>query len=546
MRKRDNLVGVLAMASAIYTGYMIYRHYVWRRKKSKQAGELKREGNELYSTKNYEMAIGKYIEAEDRIVNGAPGQNEAELVKIYNNMSQAYFMMADYGKSVEYIRKALKINPMHRNSFKRLAELEAIGRGAGGVDGLAGITAYILLLKREGEGEPDAFAKIDTSDKRLADDVERYNKVLDAKTDELIGEVQRELPDLPRAEDDTNLKVPIVKLEETISIFKGVLQDRSFDSDCEAGDLHLHELIERGDMAGLIARLENDVRENACSKLSSFLIGNIKYIQDKTEQALAYLKITDNSYSAVLSMYIDKVTGKGKTEDASRLKKILENKDDPVIRIYLSQIELYRDNIGKHFLIIEELEKDGVSALSFIIKSRSQLEMKEASEAIATIERGMELFPQDANLLSMGIELFSRIIEDKGPKVGVDEVRGRLKRVLGKIKGAPQFEGSARLAFFCYIGYQTIGETEPGIKCLEKAISLDCYNSSLLVQAAHLKLSGGDEEGFEYFLRAASISTREESESILRTMFVYQTLYAMHRNYPEVAKLAHEGGRTLG
>lgn len=512
MSNRKSIVPPILLVSIACTAYGLYLYIREKRKKRALMEKLRSDADEMYKIEKYDAALSMYEKMDVAMNRPGTSENEEELVDIYDRMSKAYFVKGEYSKSREYANKTLSIKGLHKESFRRLAEMERIGEGMGGASGLVVLTAYVMILGRENAESPGP---------QIEKELERHRKVLEDKTKRTIRE-NRPLSAL------TSLTVPLIKLEEILCIFKDAFFEPSFGGGCEK----VLSLAREGNLKGLISHLENTPWNDP---VSLFIVGCIKYIREEYAASTDFLSRVKNEHAAILVRYIAAVGG-------ARSDDPLPESSHPIVRVYVSQIELLQGNIGKHFAIVDRLEKEERVGIAFAIKAKTQIEMKYVEEAVKTIERGVKLFPEDVSVFSMYIEILSKVLEEKlfTEKVTEGAAKSAMCTALLRMEGSPAYTNSSRIPFFCYIGYHILGDTEKSVRHLSSALSIDCLNPSLLIQMGHIKGDLGEKEFEDCFLRAASLSPSEDVDNILRTMYVYKTLLAMRNTYPSAASLAYD------
>ncbi|KAI5187103.1 hypothetical protein NEHOM01_1934 [Nematocida homosporus] len=521
------------LTTAIAVGYATYKYIKY---KTKSPLEIKEDGTAYYLAQNYEEALKQYTHALSLL---GPIELQPDLAaKLCNNISQTHLAMKNYQEVLTYAEQTLKLNPLHMNTFNRLAKLEKLDKGYGGLKGLAVITAYLIIKKHDlnkqatptnTNSTPTNSSPTNSSptnsiptNSSCTQYLNEWHNLLDVK----IAQLAKEQAALISSKTDT-LVVPFVKLEEILLIFKETLRDPAF-GEASAEDIQLLTYIDGKTYTELIKSLEKSLATQRLTKRSRFVIGNIRFIQDRPEEAIKFLKSSDTIYGDVLSIYIQKFKNIPVDMQETQLASFMKKKDDPIVRMYLAQIYLTSDNMGQYLVNILELENEGEIVLPFIANAKSQFSLGEHQEAIKTIQKALRAFPDDINALCAAIELYSQIESSNVPTL-LQEVIDRLS--------LKRFANSPRALFFLYIGHTTLNNTEEANKCLEKAINMDPYNGSLLLQKAQATIAKGNPDGFSLFQKAAELSP-DLAEEIFRVMLTYQSIYLVQEIYPEVSALS--------
>lgn len=519
-------------AAAASLGYAMYKYLRYDRRTPVQ---LKEEGNSLYTNGNHEKALECYLEG----LKAAEKNEDAELQGVlHNNISQTYFVQQEFPMALLHVEKTLKLRPTHLNSFKRLAKLEKIGHGHGGIRGAANIGAYIFLQAQETQDrtpkqpQEKENAGGSSTDKPVGKqkDIE-WHKVLEEKI-EAIAKKRSE--QIKRTD---SLIVSLVKLEEVLRIFKHSLSDATFGPATEQDEETLR-LIDQQEYAALLKHLEGlRAGTQEKSRRTLFIIGNIRYLQDRFEAAIKYLTESNNPYGAVLAVYITgkqhmKMEGRnpqekkeqGQIVSPEQERLIKEKSNDPLIKMYLAQTYLFLNNIPEYLKCMVELENEGQTPLPFISNAISQIMYNEHEEALKTIKKALIRFPDDINTLCAAVELL----------VQLEEHRDQLEEVLETLENQ-KYKKSPRTWFFRYVGNSVLDRPEKAREALDRALDLDEYNASLLIEKAHAMLASGNPIGFSMLEKAAMMQP-EISEATYRKMVTYECLYEIQETYPEVSK----------
>lgn len=518
MNKNSSSQWIVYVAAIASVGYAAYKYLVHDRKTPRQ---LKEEGTVCYAEKRFGEALEKYQEALKmlRAQNSPP---ELELaVKLYNNLSQTMFALKNYPGALEYAEQTLQLNPQHLNSFKRLAKLEKIGRGYGGDKGLAVLTAYLILLKEVGGGAPGAVDPSGTAGDGQEPSWEEWRQVLSLKISEQAKQRAQAL-----APSDS-LQVPLVKLEEILLTFQGILRDGAF-GEVTAADEAMLACISNRHYAELLQQLSAAKQAGELSKRSLFLIGNIRFVQKRLQEAVRYLDRAGTRYSDVLSIYMQKLHHPGASIPEDKLGRVLAKNQDPIIGVYLAQVQLAMNNVGYYLAKMVELENEQSSPLPFIANAKSQFEMGEYQEVAKTLRRALALFPEDISVVCTGVELLSQL-KDHAEASFLQELLEQLEQ--------PAVSNSPRCAFFRYVGYSSLEETQRAASALEAAIALDPYNASLLMQQGYELIHRHEAAGLALMEQAAALAP-ESAEETFKQMLTYKSMCLVQELFPKVAELA--------
>ncbi|KAI5190962.1 hypothetical protein NEMIN01_1295 [Nematocida minor] len=546
-----------ATASAVLYG--IYK-YIMHDKITPE--RLKEEGNAHFLSKDYAGALKKYtdaLELIERLENsGGLGKNSEYKVKIINNIAQVHFVMKNYKLAQEFTEAALSLSPTHYNSFKRLAKLEEINEGYGDVKGLAVVTAYLILEKHcRKEKETDEKPK-QTDEKAISEckDSMQEIKVLsnknDAETftpskwDDVLSKKIEQLSNSKSSQikEDGSYSVSFVKLEEVLSIFKQAIQDPCFGELVES-DKNIIKWVNTRNYTALVDYLNREHPSRYTAR-AMFIAGNIRYIQNRIPEAISLFEHTSTVYSDVLAIYIRKLKNIGTEIDEEKALKIM-NVKDPIIRMYLAQMHLASNNMGHYLASLIDLEAEGSISLPFIANIKSQYMLHEYKEALSTLKKALGLFPKDVNMLCVGVEVLSQEINKIETEEEIDdayiEKNGKYKEtytiladILSKLS-KKEFANSPRGTFFCYIGNSALNRHQTADALLNKAIELDPYNNTLLIQLGQYKINSGDLLGFDLFEKAAKLSS-EASHEIYKMLYTYKSIYAVQEYYPHISMLA--------
>ncbi|KAI5175902.1 hypothetical protein NEFER02_1762 [Nematocida sp. LUAm2] len=519
MREKKVPQWVPYVAAGVALGYAIYNYF---KSSKKTPEELKEEGTSCYVLKNYEEALAKYNEALALIP--AKEAHPELICKLYNNISQVYYAVENYKNSQEYAELVLAINPKHLNSFHRLMKIEEKNEGYGGLKGISIFAAYIIIKKYQAVEEVETNQITEEQQTIRKKEIQDVHYKMDAKIEALAKDMCASIPK------ESGLRLSFVKLEEILLVFKDALRDSSFE-EATKEDEEILKCIDNRNYSLLVDSLEALKKEKKLTKRGNFLIGNIKFAQEKPQEAVEYLSKSQTVYGDVLSIYIQKLHNLSSEVPESQLSGLIKKKDDPLVRMYLAQVYLATNNMGQYLAKIMELENEKRISLPFIANSKSQFMLGEQKEAISTIKRALETFPEDINVLCTGIEILSQIELSSSSLAFLNELLLSL--------GRKKFSSSPRAAFFQYIGYTAKKDKENQDKYLDKAIELDLYNGSLLMQKAHTLISKGDQSGFSLFKKSAELS-HDNSEEILKIMLTYQSVFALQEHFPDVSSITSQ------
>ncbi|KAI5191019.1 hypothetical protein NECID01_1249 [Nematocida sp. AWRm77] len=518
MQSKKSAEWILAAVTAFSMGYATYKYFMYDRRTPEQ---LKEEGNSLYAQMKFEEAIEKYTEAL-KLVDEMPNLTApaAIAVKLLNNTSQAHFALKHYSEALKYSEHVLDLNPLHLNTFKRLVLMEKKGHGYGDLKGLAVISAYLILEQKIGIAE----CKNLSDKKKLEKEVEKWTAILEAKMAEKVSAMIKTIPPV------NPFHVSFVKLEEVVSIFRDTLNSSIFNEadTITSIDKKLLSFIDERNYSEMVQLLEEEDKTNTLTKRGFFLVGNIMYIQEKYTEAVAYLDKSRTTHGDMLSIYIQKLKNMSTDISEEKIIRISRESNDPIIKAYMNQIHLTTNNLGQYFANMVELENEKNISLPFISNAKSQLIMKEHKEAIATLHRGLCVFPEEINLMCAGVEILMQIPDDS-------EAQKMLLKLLSALS-QDKFKTSPRCMFFRYIGYTILGNPDE-IQCaLHKAMQLDPYNQSLLMEQGLALINKGNIEGLDFFQKAASVAPNTAEEPLL-IMLTYQKLFSLQAMFPEVSKL---------
>jgi tetratricopeptide (TPR) repeat protein len=507
-----SVLGLFLLGSAMSAGYALYKTARKRREK-KGSTQLQVEADVLYESGEYQMAATKYIEAE-QVAKSEEGQGAENVASICGNIARAYARQQKYTEALEYIEKGLAASPGNAECFKQWAEIEAMGKGIGGSDGLAVISACTLLLQREGKKkEADEFQRL--FEKRTGDLVEEKISLVEG--------------------DERSTAVSLIALEEILFVAKELVRKEEF----YPVDVEVCELIDRLELSALLEKLEERKAGVRSSKTSNFLLGHICCMQDKQREALEFLGRINNKYAAAMRMEIRAMCFPAENDDGD-MRMVLESRDDPYVKMHLAEIELLRQNLGKYHTLIKEIERAGI-ALSVQLKAKMEVMMGEVSEAVGTLEEGAKQFPEDVEILSFGMEISIKLLKEAKP--GEKEYENRKKRIEGfcrRVLGHRFLKKSPRLNYLLFLGYSALGDNATAVKHLQKAADLDVHNGPLHLHTATELLLTGDPHGFKYLEKAERLFSREDDlRLVFKTRLCYEALYALHRNHQEIAQLAN-------
>jgi len=519
MKETRSVQWVGYLAAALGVGYATYKYFKYDRKNPKV---LKDEGTALYSKEMYEEALKKYLMGLKIVESREGGAEDREIeVKLRNNISQTYLVMKKYEECREYAEQTLKLNPLHMNTFKRLATMEKIKNGYGGVKGICVITAYIVLLKNRPENKPEEKPE-EEADSEIKEWYEVLNESIDA-----VAEEKRKM-----LETKDTFAISLIKLEEILEIFRNALADSSFGKP-SAEDEKLLAMLDKKQYAHLIKYLEKKSKNSALTRRGKFVVGGIKFVQERHEEAIEILNSTGNTYGAVFALYIQRMKNIAAEISKEQIASISAKKHDPIIRLYLAQIQFAGNNLGEYFANISEMQNEETSPLPFIAGAKALLSLNEHAEAVSTALKALSLFPEDLNTLCAAIEILSQA------EIAAAEKDAKIQELVEKLSQRP-YQRSPRCQFFRYIGISSLGLEKEAEEALEKAIALDPYSSSLLTQQGHMLISKGEEElGISKFEQAAEISP-EKAAAIYKPMVVYQSIKTMEAVFPSVSQVAEE------
>ncbi|OAG28970.1 hypothetical protein NEDG_01109 [Nematocida displodere] len=510
---------------------LAYATYKYMRYERNTPEQLKEKGDVFFCEKRYEEALKAYQEAMG-LAERKETAGEVQ-IKLRNNISQCYFHLKQYDQSLVYAEETLKLDPLHKGAIKRLAMLTEIDCGYPDEKGIAVITAYLVLLNKEMEKENLILIEkenLQPSAAKLKSTRENnhWQTVLDTKVNTLAKSMAE------KHHHTTTLHVPIVKLEEILLTFKDVLRDASFGPATDE-DKRTLSLIDKRSFIALIEHISLSItppKPTTPSKRSLFVLGNIRFAQTQYEEAARYFRETGTLYGDVLALFIEKLKGVPSTElGREQIERIMEKKDDPIVRMYVAQIQLATHNIGQYLSTMVELENEALIPHPFIANAKSQFELKEEKEALVTIYRALKIFPNDINTICTAIEILSQTDLEKHP-----DQKDKLEKLVLRLN-TPKFRDSARAKFFQYIGYSSLKKDAETLRSLDDALLLDPYNSSLLLQKAHHLISIGNPAGFSLFHQASKLSP-DTAEEIYRIMLTYKSIYDVQEHYPALASLS--------
>lgn len=525
---------------------------------------LKEEGNVLFLEKQHELALKKYKEAlslvEEIEKEGKKPKDTQIKAKIINNIAQVYFAMKEYRLSRDFTEAVLAIDSLHYNSFKRLAKLEEIGHGFGKIKGLVVITSYMILEKIRSEGtekdsikpsintlnEPDTKENNENNENNVSSRQKeftptKWDRLLSNKIDYLSKTKADKIS--PRKTKDT-YEVSFVKLDEVLSIFKESMQNEIFGDFIEY-DENIIQWINSRNYTAIVEYL-NKTSLTRYTKRALFIAGNIKYIQGHIPECLSLFDMSSCVYGDVLAIYIRSLNSITTEIDEKKIIEIMDKKD-PIVKMYFAQIHLAKNNMGAYLANLLELEEEGSISLPYIANIKAQYMLNEHNESLSSLKKALELFPMDINMLCVGVEILSQEISRLNTTEEINNeyiqknpsskgVYNLLLSIIAKLK-TKEFSNSPRGVFFLYIGASALNRHKTADAMLKRAIELDPYNRTLLVQLAHLKIQSGDSFGFDLLEQAANIS-HEGAHEIYKTFYTLKSIYALQEYYPEIAILA--------
>lgn len=528
MQERKVPMWIAYTATVFAVAYSLVKYMKCKKKGARQ---LKEEGTASYIAHDYEDALKKYYSALSAIE--SQEIQPMLLAQIYNNISQTYFAMEKYDEARSYAEKTLEVNSRHVNTFYRLAKMEKMNKGYGDTKGLAVIAAYLIIAKYGQEDKDNEKKNKDITSVRKLAHLEEWHKVLDEKVSILAKKKASMLPE------PSDLQVSFVKLEEILLIFKDVLRDSSF-GEAKDTDENILLCIDRKDYSMLISHLEKQMASGVMTKRSNFVIGNIMFIRNNPRKAIEYLSASQTVYGDVLAIYIHKLNNVEMDLAEEQLSSMLKKKEDPIIKMYLAQIYLATNSIGQYLTAVLELENEGAISLPFIANAKSQIAMREQKEAVGTIRKALEKFPEDINIYCAAVDILSQLadVQERSMQISAEEAQNMLISLLDKME-QKEFDTSPRAVFYKYIGYTAVGDNAKAEIALRKAKELDPNNRSILLQQAHSVIRMGDPEGLSLFEQAAKVSPENAEEAYI-IMLTYKSVFLVQEIYPDISSLAVE------
>ncbi|KAH9387051.1 uncharacterized protein NEMAJ01_1947 [Nematocida major] len=554
----NNIAQWIIYSSAISA--VIYGMYKYLKYARVTPEGLKDEGNFLYLEKDYQKALQKYSEALaliEEMGDRADTEVAKTKIKVLNNIGQVHFITKNYAQAREYAEKVLSIQPIHYNSFKRLAMLEELGQGHGGTKGLSILYAFLIVQKHFGyqkerkkavsgksEAEPSTISAQQDPGKKPAEEekleASKWDKVLSSKIEQLS---QQKASEIEVSED---FSVSFVRLEELLCGFNRTLWSECFGSPAKA-DRRLLKWVEEKDYMAVVKHLDSTPREK-CTSRGLFVAGCIRHIQGKNSEAVMLFDLVNNPFGEVLSLYIQSVCNMAGGVEKEKLLKVM-NRKDPIIEMYLIQMSMKTGAYpGEYLANLIDMQNKEIISHPFIVNIKMQFTMGEHKEAQKTFNKALSLFPQDVNLLCAGVEMLSARIEEimstdkKASSEGIEasascrEEYAMLTNTLSLL-AQKEFANSPRSAFFRYIGYNTLRMKEAAGQALDQAVSLDPYNSILLIQQGYARIDAGDASGLALFEQAAKLSGESAAETY-KLLYTFKSIYLLQEHFPHVAGLA--------